>query len=83
MFLRKVTAFVRSRSERDDLEARKVIACLAEQVAIAINLLLVKKPTVGPDLTMKKVFERLEAIENKVSACTEAIPLLKVGKFWA
>ena len=83
VLLRKATAFVRSRSERDDPEAREVVACLAEQVAIAIDLLLAEKPTAGPDPTMKKVLERLEAIENKVSARTEATPPPKAGKSWA
>lgn len=80
--MRKVTAFVYSYSKRDDLKAREVIACLVKQVAIAINLLLTKKPIARLDLTIKKILKRLEAIKNKISACTKAVLPLKAGKFW-
>ena len=50
-------------------------------MVIAIDLLFIKKLTAGFNLMMKKVLERLKAIENKVSVCTEVILLPKAGKF--
>ena len=81
MLLRKVIAFICNCSECDDPEACEVVTYLIKQVVIAIDLLFIKKLTAGFNLMMKKVLERLKAIENKVSVCTEVILLPKAGKF--
>jgi len=70
MFLRRATSYVRNRTGNGDPEASKVITCLAELVAIAIEFLVEKPTPVGPD-PMQKVLNRLDAIKNKLSACTE------------
>ena len=70
MFLRRVTSYVRGRTGNGDPEASEVITCLAELVAIAIEFLAEKPTPVRPDL-IQKVLDKLNAIENKLSARTE------------
>ena len=54
MLLRKITAFIRSCSERDNSEAYEIVTCLVKQVAIVINLLFIEKPIARLNLIIKK-----------------------------
>jgi len=51
-------------------------------MAIAIDLLFTKKPTIGFNLIIKKILKKFKAIKNKINTYIKVIPLLKVNKFW-